>query len=165
MKKNKIFWHGDTLMRQVSNLNLPNINVLDPTKDDIAQPLTIKEILVESEIYKNDYCRTSAISKDKDFELYLEQQTNFYFLKKLNFDVGLKAWEANINIQVQGSWIYVSIFLKNWRSLFISHEASNQGILWEHHASIQEAVYHILPELKLWRNSCSSRFYAWTLIF
>ena len=100
-------------MRQVSNLNLPNINVLDPTKDDIAQPLTIKEILVESEIYKNDYCRTSAISKDKDFELYLEQQTNFYFLKKLNFDVGLKAWEANINMQVQGSWIYVSIFLKN----------------------------------------------------
>ena len=100
-------------MRQVSNLNLPNINVLDPTKDDIAQPLTIKEILVESEIYKNDYCRTSAISKDKDFELYLEQQTNFYFLKKLNFDVSLKAWEANINMQVQGSWIYVSIFLKN----------------------------------------------------
>ena len=43
-------------MRQVkryidNNLNLPNINVLDPTKDDIAQPLTTKEILVESEIF------------------------------------------------------------------------------------------------------------------
>ena len=63
----------------------------------------------------------------------------------------------------------MSIFLKNRRSMYTSHETSSQGSLWEQHASswhheaiakaylssrecsVQEAVYHILSELKLRR--------------
>ena len=40
-----------------SNRNPPEINVIDPTKDNVTQPLSVTEILDKLEISKNDYYR------------------------------------------------------------------------------------------------------------
>ena len=37
------------------NLNPAKVNVIDPTKDNFTQPLSIQEILDELEISKDDY--------------------------------------------------------------------------------------------------------------
>ena len=43
--------------------------MIDPTKDNFTQPLSVKEISDESEISKEDYYKTLSISKDEDLEL------------------------------------------------------------------------------------------------
>ena len=40
-----------------------------------------------------------SVSKDKDLELHLERQPNSWFANNF-FDVGLKAWQANMNIEL-----------------------------------------------------------------
>ena len=65
--------------------------MIDPIKDNFTQPLSLKEILDEIEISKDDYYIALSISKDEDLELHLK--INYYF------DVGLKAWQANMDIQ------------------------------------------------------------------
>ena len=54
-----------------NNLNLAKVNVIDPTKDNYTQPLSITEIL---EICKDDYYRALPISKDEDLALRLKRQ-------------------------------------------------------------------------------------------
>ena len=54
-----------------NNLNLAKVNVIDPTKDNYTQPLSITEIL---EISKDDYYRALPISKDEDLALHLKRQ-------------------------------------------------------------------------------------------
>ena len=73
-KKPKILTWRNSLLRQVSrfidnNLNPARVNVIDPTKDNFTQPLSVKEISDESEISKEDYYKTLSISKDEDLEL------------------------------------------------------------------------------------------------
>ena len=73
--------------------------MIDPTKENFTQPLSVKEILDELEISKDDYYRTLSILKDEDLELHLKRKPNSCFINNY-FDVGLKAWQANINIQL-----------------------------------------------------------------
>ena len=40
-----------------------------------------------------------SVSKDKDLELHLERQPNSWFVNNY-FDVALKAWQANMNIEL-----------------------------------------------------------------
>ena len=91
----------NTLLRQVksyidNNLNPAKVNVIDPAKDNFTQQLSVKEILDELEISKDDYCRALSISKD--LEMHLRRGPNFCFVNNY-FDVGLKAWQANMDIQ------------------------------------------------------------------
>ena len=46
----------------------------------------------------DDHCRTLPISKDEDLELHLKGQLNSCFVKNY-FDVGLKVWQTNMEIQ------------------------------------------------------------------
>ena len=71
--------------------------MLNPTKDNFTQPLSIQEILDEFEIPKDDSSKTLSVSKGYHLELYLKGQRNSCFANDY-FDVGLKAWQANMNI-------------------------------------------------------------------
>ena len=66
--------------------------MIDPTTDNFTQPLSVKEILDELEISKGDYYRALPLSKDEDLELHLKRETNY-------FDVGLKDWQATMDMQ------------------------------------------------------------------
>ena len=72
--------------------------MIDLTKDNFTQPLSIKEILDELEISSDDCYRALSISKDEDLELHLKRQPNSCFINNY-FDVSLKAWQANMDIQ------------------------------------------------------------------
>ena len=59
----------DDTLRQVksyidNNLNPTKVNVIDPTKDNFTQPLSIKEVLDELKFSKDDYYRALSISKE-----------------------------------------------------------------------------------------------------
>ena len=82
----------NTFLRQVksyvNNILYPaNVNVINRIKDDFTQPLSIKEILDELKISKDDDYRVLSISKDEDLELHLKRQPNFCFVTNY-FDVG-----------------------------------------------------------------------------
>ena len=56
------------------------VDVIDPTKDNFTQPLSVKEILDEFEIPKDDYYQDFSILKDKDLELHLKRKPNSCFV-------------------------------------------------------------------------------------
>ena len=59
-----------------NNPNPAKVNVIDPTKDNSSQPLSVKETVDELEISKDDYYRALSVSKDEDLELHLKIQPN-----------------------------------------------------------------------------------------
>ena len=94
----------NTLLRQIksyfdNSLNPAKVKVTDPTKDDFTQPLSVKEILDNFEISRDDYYRSWSIPKDEDLELHLKRKPNSCFVNNY-FDVGLKAWQENMEIQL-----------------------------------------------------------------
>ena len=106
--------------------------MIDPTNDNFAQSPSVKEILDELEISKDNYCRALSISKDEDLELHLKREPNSCFVNNY-FDVGLKAWQVNIDIQpVFNEYKAVTnmrqFFFKNGRSI-TGHQKSRQGSL------------------------------------
>ena len=70
------------------------MNVIDPTKDNLTEPLSFKEILDGLDIFKDDYYRGLSISKDEDLEFHFKRQPSCCFVDNY-FDVGLKSWQAN----------------------------------------------------------------------
>ena len=70
----------------------------DPTKDNFTQLLSVKEILDELEILKDDYYRALSISKCEDLELHLKREPNSCFVNNY-FGIGFKAWQANMDIE------------------------------------------------------------------
>ena len=70
------------------------MNVIDPTKDNLTEPLSFKEILDGLDIFKDDYYKGLSISKDEDLEFHFKRQPNYCFVDSY-FDVGLKSWQAN----------------------------------------------------------------------
>ena len=80
-EKQKIVTWKNALLKQIkgyidSILNSAEVNVIDPTKDNLTQQLSFKEILDELQISKEDYYRALSISKDEDLELHLKRQPN-----------------------------------------------------------------------------------------
>ena len=57
-----------------------------------------KEIANELKNSKDDYYRTLTKSKDEDLQLHLKIEPSSYFANNY-FDVGLKAWQVNTDIQ------------------------------------------------------------------
>ena len=77
------------LLKQVNSYidnNPDKVNVIDPIKDNFTQPLSIKEVLDELEISKDDYYRALSISKEDNFEQLKRQPysclVNNYFVVK-----------------------------------------------------------------------------------
>ena len=101
-KQELLAWRKTLLKKFIKyigdNLNPSKINVIDPTKDNFTQPFILKEILDELEISKDDCYKALSVSKDDDFELHLKWQHNSCFVSNY-FDVGLKAWQANMDFQ------------------------------------------------------------------
>ena len=50
------------------------VNVIDSTKDNFTKPLSVKKILHELEVSRDDYYRALSISKDEDLELNLKRK-------------------------------------------------------------------------------------------
>ena len=63
--------------------------MIDPTKDNFTEPISVKEILDELETSKNDYYKAFSISKDEDLQLHLKREPNSCFANNY-FNVGLK---------------------------------------------------------------------------
>lgn len=80
------------------------LNVIDLTKDNIIKPLSIKEILNELENWIDDWYRTLSISQDEDLEPHLEIQSNTRFNTNY-FNVGLKAWQVNMDVPIRHLYI------------------------------------------------------------
>ena len=176
-KKDVLTWRN-TLLKQVksyidNNINPAKVNLIDPTKDNFTQSLRIKEILDELEISSDDYYRALSISKDEDLELHLKRKPNSCFVNNY-FDVGLKAWQANIDIQpVFNEYKTVTYMCQYFsktedRCSQVIKQAAKETFEnnMHHHDTmkkfakaslsnrecfLQEPVYHILPELKLRR--------------
>ena len=77
-EKQEILTWKNTLLSQVksyfeNNPNPANAHVIDLTKDNFTQPLSVKEILDELEFSKEDYYRALLILKDEDLELHLKE--------------------------------------------------------------------------------------------
>ena len=70
----------------------------EPSKDDFTQPLSVKDIIDELEIYRDDYYRAWSMSKDEDLELRLKRKPNSCFVNNY-FDLGLKVLQENMEIQ------------------------------------------------------------------
>ena len=78
MKKKKVLTRRNALLKQVKsyidiNLTPAKLNVIDPTKDNFTQPLSVQEILNELEIPKEDYYGALSISKDEYLKLHLKR--------------------------------------------------------------------------------------------
>ena len=125
----------------------------------------MKELNINEEEYEN----ALKISDDNAFQLYLRQPTNSCFVNNY-FDIGLFAWEANIDIQPVFDYYKAVTYMcshlskqKDERSQAMKQalkESLEKGAgSYEQmksvaHAyssktecSLQEAVYQVMPEL------------------
>ena len=69
-----------------NNLYTAKVNVIDPTKDNSTQSLSVKKILDQLEISKDHYYRALPISKDEDLDK-IRREPNSSFVNNY-FDVG-----------------------------------------------------------------------------
>ena len=72
--------------------------MIDPTQDNLIQPLSFNEILDNVKISKDHYFRVLSKSKDEDLKLHLEREPYSCFSNNY-LDVGLKALQTNLYIQ------------------------------------------------------------------
>ena len=146
---------------------------IDPSKENHQPPLTIKEILLELSISTEEYYRALSISEDIDYPPHLIWPPNLCFVNNY-FRDGLKAWQANMDIHPVFSEYKAVTYMCSYFSKFkdqcsaamkqaakealdnkLDHFNTMKNILqaytskWE--CSVQEAVYHVLPELHLRR--------------
>ena len=83
-KNQEVLTSRNTLLRQIkscvdNNLCPAKVNVIDPIKDNFTQLMSIKEIIDELKIYKDDYYKALSISKE-DLKLDLKRQPNSCWL-------------------------------------------------------------------------------------
>ena len=149
------------------------VNIIDPKKEHFIEPPTIEQILEELEISANDYYNALSISKDNDYELHLIRPPNSCFVNSY-FEDGLRAWKANMDIQpvfneYKAVTYMCSYFTKsedqcsqaikqaakeafeNKLEKFHVMKTIVNAYISKRECSVQEAVYHILPELQLRR--------------
>ena len=68
------------------------------SKEDIVKPKSINEILTDLSVPEETYNSALKISEDSDFQIYLRWAPNSCFVNN-SFEVGLKAWYANMDMQ------------------------------------------------------------------
>ena len=71
---------------------------LDSELINDEEHLGIQEILDELKLSNDDYYKAFSVSKDDNLELHLKTQPNSCFVNNC-FNVGLKAWQGNMDIQ------------------------------------------------------------------
>ena len=81
-----------------TNLNPAKVNFYDSSKDTFVNLKSIFEVLEELGINEVEYESALKISDDQGFQLHLKRTTDSCFVNNY-FDIGLLAWEANIDIQ------------------------------------------------------------------
>ena len=132
---------------------------------------SVSEVLEEINITEEEYKSVLQISDDQDFQLHFKRPTDSCFVNNY-FDVGLKAWEANIDIQPVCNYCKAITYICSYLSKeedecsqamkqAFKETLEKGGSYYEQmktiaHAysskrecSLQEAVYHIMPELWL----------------
>ena len=112
--------------------------------------MSISEILAQLQI--DDYYRALSISKD-ELELHLKSKPNFCFVNNY-FNDGLNVWQANMYIQLfldQCSQAMKEAVKEVFENNLHCYETISQVYLSKPQCSIQKAIYHILPGLKLRR--------------
>ncbi|XP_066915086.1 uncharacterized protein [Clytia hemisphaerica] len=153
------------------NLNPAKRNFFNPDAENYNPVPTIDEVLVELEIPKTDYEYALSVSDDDDFHIYLKRDTNACFVNNY-FTEGLKAWQANLDIQPVFNYYKAATYMCAYLSKSedeVSHAMTqavqdafeNGGDKYEQmksvaHAyvskrevSVQEAVYLSMPQLWL----------------
>ena len=156
------------------NLNPKKVNILDPQKVNYIERKSISKILAELLITEQEYYHALAISADTDFQIHLKRFPNSCFINNYFID-GLRAWEANLDIQpVFNHYKAVSYMCAYFsksedESSEAMKQAAREAINMDHNSyeqlksiapayitkresSVQEAVYRVMPELWL-RNS------------
>ena len=175
-EKQKILENRHCILSKVkdyidNNLNPRKRNVIDPSREDFESPLSVLEILDQLNITEDQYYNALSISTDTDFQLHLKRPTNSCFVNNY-FVEGLQAWEANIDIQSvinpHKAVTYMCAYFS--KSEDESSEAMKQAAkeakeldkssyeqmksiarayITKRECSVQEAVYHVMPELWL----------------
>ena len=79
-------------------LNPSKAKFFDPSRGDSTEKKSISEVLKELNISEKEHENALKISDENGFQLHLRQPTNSCFFNNY-FDIGLLAWEANIDIQ------------------------------------------------------------------
>ena len=169
----------DAIMKEKSEILKPVREYideyLDPHKvniydDNVVVP-TINEILDLLNIPYEKYMWALSISSSNDFEIHYKRPSNSCFVNTYFVD-GLKAWKANMDIQpvltTYGAVNYLCSYLSKQEdevsqsmseaakiaketnlSKFEQMKSISRAYTTHREVSIQEAVYHILPELFL----------------
>ena len=174
--KNSILSEHERILSKVKvyidkNLDPKKQNNLNPTKDDFEKVPEISEILAEFNVTEREYYSALSISNDSDFQIHLKRQLNACFINNF-FSEGLQVWQANIDIQpvfnhykaVTYMCAYFSKAedktceaikqtakeaLNASKTEFETMKAIPKAYSTKRECSVQEAVYHILPELWL----------------
>ena len=83
-----------------SFLNPSKVNFYDRTRDDFIEVKSGSEVLEELSITEQEYenALSDELSDDISYQLHLRRPTDSCFFNNY-FDIGLLAWEANIDIQ------------------------------------------------------------------
>ena len=152
-------------------LNPSKCNIYEPIRDDYVPPLTIEEILHNFGLSKETYYEALRISDDNDFQIHLARRPNLCFVNNY-FQAGLLAWEANMDIQpvfneykaiaymcayLSKSEVTCTAAMRQALNESVESKKSNYNQMRTNaHAyatnrecSLQEAVFHILPEVWL----------------
>ncbi|XP_057310266.1 uncharacterized protein LOC130648243 [Hydractinia symbiolongicarpus] len=185
-RRSEILEHRENLLGKVKsyidkNLNPLKVNFLDPLKEGFCQLDDIPTILAKLDLSENEYYSALAISSDNDFQLHLKRPPNSCFVNNY-FIEGLMAWEANLDIQPVFNHYKAVTYMCAYFSKsedetseamkHASREAKDlkkskfelmkdiaRAYSTKRECSVQEAVYHIMPELWL-RKTCPGLTFA-----
>ena len=81
-----------------NHFNQTKVNFYESSKDTFVNLKSVSEVLEKINITEEEYKSALQILDDQDFQLHLKCRTDSCFVNNY-FDIGLLAWEANINIQ------------------------------------------------------------------
>ena len=178
-KSIKLEWRN-SILEKVKNyidleLNPKRVNFLDKSKDNFFELETIPLILRKIGLLEKEYYEALSISNDNDFQIHLFRPPNSCFINNY-FEEGLMAWQANIDIQpvfnhYKAVTYMCAYFSKSEdetseamkqaakeavttnKSKFEQMKAIAREYATKRECSVQEAVYHIMPELWLRKTS------------
>ena len=166
---NKVKQYIDT------ELNPNKVNFLDQTKSDFKVLKNISEILNELELTESEYYEALSISSDNDFQIHFRHPPNSCFINNYFYE-GLLAWNANLDIQpvinhYKAVTYMCAYFSKSEdetseamkqaakdacnmnKNNFEQMKSIARAYTTKRECSVQEAVYHVMPEL--WLRKCS----------
>ena len=152
-------------------VNPSKANFFDPTRDDFIEVKSVSEVLEDLSITKQEYENTLKIFDDNFYQLHLRWPTDLCFVNNY-FDIGLLAWEANIDIQPVFDYYKAVTYMGSYLSKQEDecsqamkqafNESLERGVgsyeqmksvahayVSKCECSLQEAVYQVMPELWL----------------